>query len=148
MEERNGEVIERRIKSAPIEPVKSGYALGEQVMALERTVTHKRSGKQTVGTRWFITSLRVAEVGWKHLAKLIRMHWVVENNIHWLKDAVMKEDRTRQRNANAAQALGLLRTALLAPVRKAGRNSLTHATEDFAAKKWGALKIIVDQRLA
>ena len=59
----------------------------------------------------------------------------------------MKEDRTRQRNPNAAQALGLLRTALLAPVRKAGRTSLTQATEDFAANKWGATRIIVNQHL-
>ena len=130
-----------------MEPVKSGYALGEQVIALERTVTHKRSGKQTLGTRWFITSLSVEEAGWERLAKLIRAHWTVENNIHWLKDAVMKEDRTRQRNPNAAQALGLLRTALLAPVRKAGRTSLTQATEDFAANKWGATRIIVNQHL-
>jgi hypothetical protein len=131
-----------------VEPVKSGYALGEQVIELERTVTNKRSGKQSVGRRWFITSLRVEDVGWNRLATLIRMHWVVENNIHWLKDAVMKEDHTRQRNANAAQALGLLRTALLAPVRKAGHESLTRATEDFAANKWKPLKIIVHQRLA
>ena len=127
--------------------MKSGYALGEQVIELERTVTHKRSGKKTQGWRWFITSLQVEDVGWERLAKLIRQHWVVENNIHWLKDAVMKEDRTRQRNANAAQALGLLRTALLAPVRKAGHTSLTQATENFAANKWQALKIVVKQRL-
>lgn len=128
--------------------MKSGYALGEQVLALERSVTNKRSGQQSVGTRWFITSLRVEEAGPERLGRLVRAHWSVENNIHWLKDAVMKEDRTRQRNTNAAQALGLLRTALLAPVRKAGHTSLTRATEDFAANKWGALKIIVHQRLA
>ena len=83
METRNGEVIERRIKRARIEPVKSGYALGAQIMALERSVTHKRSGKQTLGTRWFITSLRVVEVGWERLAKRTRAHWVVENG-GWL----------------------------------------------------------------
>lgn len=127
--------------------MKSGYALGEQVIALERSVVNKRSGKETLGTRWFITDLNEEEAGRERLAKLIRQHWVVENNIHWLKDAVMKEDGTRQRNANAAQALGLLRTALLAPVRKAGRNSLTQATEDFAANKWQALKIVTKQHL-
>ena len=78
MEVRNGEVIQRRIKSARVEPVKSGYALGEQVMALERTVTNKRSGKTSVGTRWFITSLKVEEAGWERLAKIIRAHWTVE----------------------------------------------------------------------
>ena len=110
-------------------------------------MTHKRSGKKTQGRRWFITSLPVEEAARERLATLIRQHWVVENNIHWLKDAVMKEDKTRQRNANAAQALGLLRTALLAPVRKAGHTSLTQATENFAANKWQALKIVVKQRL-
>lgn len=128
--------------------MKSGFALGEQVMALEREVTHKASGKQSVGTRWFITSLKVEEAGYERLARLIRAHWAVENNIHWLKDAVMKEDRTRQRNENAAQALGLLRTALLAPVRKAGHKSLTHAIEACADNRWLALRILTKQRLA
>ena len=128
--------------------MKSGFAFGEQVLAVERTVTHKATGKKIAGVREFITTLQPHEISQSLLVNLPRQHWTVENNIHWLKDAVMKEDSTRQRNPNGAQALGLLRTVLLAPVRKAGHQSLTHATEDFAANKWGAARIIVHQRLA
>ena len=96
-ESRNSQVIERRIKSASIEPMKSGFALGAQVLAIERKVTHKATGKEVTAMRWFITSHH--------------------------------------------------RTALLAPVRKAGHHSLTQATEDFAANKWGAIRIINHQHL-
>jgi hypothetical protein len=68
-EDRNGQVIERRIKRAPIEPMKSSFAL----------------------------------------------------EVHVLADA---------------QIVGLLRTALLAPVRKAGHHSLPQGTKDFAVHKW------------
>jgi predicted transposase YbfD/YdcC len=127
--------------------MKSGFALGVQVLAIERKVTHKATGKEVISMRWFITSRQPHEASPEYLAHLVRKHWTVENNIHWLKDAVFKEDRSRQRNPNAAQALGLLRTALLAPVRKAGHHSLTHATEDFAANKWNAIQIILRQIL-
>jgi len=127
--------------------MKSGFALGAQVLAIERKVTHKATGKEVTAMRWFITSHHTNEASPQHRAHLVRKHWTVENNIHWLKDAVMKEDRTRQRNPNAAQALGLLRTALLAPVRKSGHHSLTQATEDFATNKWGAIRIINHQHL-
>lgn len=97
--------------------------------------------------RWFITSRQPHEAGLEYLVHLVRKHWTVENNIHWLKDAVLKEDRTRRRNPNAAQALGLLRTALTAPVRKAGHQSLTQAAEDFVANKWAPIRIILHQIL-
>ena len=50
------------------------------------------------------------------MAKLIRGHWTVENNIHWLRDFVGHEDRSRTHDPNAACVLALLPTALPAPV--------------------------------
>jgi hypothetical protein len=43
----------------------------------------------------------------------------VENNIHWLRDAVCDEGACRSRNPNSACALALLRTALLPAGRSA-----------------------------
>jgi hypothetical protein len=127
--------------------VKSGFALGVQVLAIERKVTHQATGKEVISMRWFITSRQPHGAIPEYLARLVLKHWTVENNFHWLKDEVLKENRTRQRNPKAAQALGLVRTAWLAPVRQAGHHSLIHATEDFAAHKWSAIRIVLYQIL-
>ncbi len=82
------------------------------------------------------------------MARLVRGHWAVENNIHWVRDAVGREDQCRLRHANAACALALLRTALLAPVRAAGRESLTLFHEICAEDRSKAVNLIAYQRLA
>jgi len=81
------------------------------------------------------------------MGRVTRNHWQVENNIHWLRDAVCDEDACRSRNPNSACALALLRTALLAAVRASGRESLTQAIEEFAADRHLAVALIVNQRL-
>ena len=83
-------------------------------------------------------------------------HWSVENNIHWLRDAVWNEDASRTHDPNTACALALpfgrlrasrLRTTLLAPLRRAGHRSPTQAMETFAHKPRLSLSIILHQRL-
>ena len=81
------------------------------------------------------------------MGRLIRGHWTVENNIHWLRDAVGREDTCRLRNRNAACAPALLRTALLAPVRAAGHRSLTQFQEACAKDRAIAVHLIAYQRL-
>ena len=45
----------------------------------------------------------------------VRNRWAgVENRLHWRKDACLREDATRSRNANRVGALALLRNALFA----------------------------------
>ena len=78
---------------------------------------------------------------------LVRGHWCVENNVHWIRDAVCREDTCRSRDPNSACVLALLRTALLGVVRASGRESLTEAIESFAADRALAVSLIRNQRL-
>jgi predicted transposase YbfD/YdcC len=123
--------------------------VGQAALAT-RSVTCKKTGEVKTGNRIFLSSLPW-EPGTKAslaIGSLVRRHWVVENNIHWLRDGVWKEDTSRSRSPNAACALALLRTALLAPVRASGHTSLTTALESFAENKAGAVALIRNQRLA
>ena len=127
-------------------------------MRAERKVTNKKSGIEKTGVRHFISSLDLklpsctgtgigsSQASPALLAKLIRGHWTVENNIHWLRDAVGFEDRCRSRDANTACALALLRTALIAPPRAGNQLSLTKATEDFARNPSLAVTLLLRQR--
>ena len=99
---------------AVVEPTEVGFAGARQVVAITGQSTHKKSGVCTTLTRRFISSRAWAPSEAAALAEAIRGHWSVENKNHRRRDVLWGEDRCRLRNANAASALALLRTALLA----------------------------------
>lgn len=131
-----------------LEPESSGFPHARQAVRAARTVTHKQTGEVTEGARLFVSSIAAGERTAREMAHLVRGHWTVENNIHWLRDAVSREDTCRQRHPGAACALALLRTALLAPVRAAGHQSLTRFHESCVENKAIAVELIAYQRLA
>jgi predicted transposase YbfD/YdcC len=61
--------------------------------------TDKKSGKQSVQTRYYISSL-VAEP--QVIAKAIRSHWSIENNLHWSLDVIFREDGSLKKKGNSA----------------------------------------------
>lgn len=146
---RNGTVIEYRVACTAVGSEQVGFAHALQAVQVERTVTNKKTGEVTTGNRQFIASIghEPGVIGAAQVARLVRFHWRVENNIHWVRDAVCDEDACRSRNPHSACVLAMLRTALLAPVRASGRESLTQALEEFAADRDHAITLIKNQRL-
>jgi predicted transposase YbfD/YdcC len=54
-----------------------------------------RDGKETVETRYYISSL---PLGVKRFAHAIRSHWGIENGCHWSLDITYREDESRIRD--------------------------------------------------
>lgn len=54
-----------------------------------------RNGKESVETRYFISSL---PVGVKRFAHAVRSHWGIENSCHWTLDMTFREDESRIRD--------------------------------------------------
>ena len=143
-------MIERSTACVPLISESAGLAHVRQATWITRSVTNKKTGEVKTGGRIFLSSIpwepgRRASL---RIGRLVRWHWVVENNIHWLRDGVWKEDTCRSRCPNAACAPALLGTALLAPLRASGRPSATTAVEAFAENKASAVTFIRNQRLA
>jgi predicted transposase YbfD/YdcC len=63
---------------------------------------------------------------------VVRGHWQIENGLHWVKDARMKEDACATRAGKAPQNLALLRNIALTLYRRKGFRSLTAAFRSFA----------------
>lgn len=61
--------------------------------------TDKRSGNGSIATRYYISSLPAKP---KVIAKAIRSHWAIENNLHWTLDVVFREDASLKKKGNAA----------------------------------------------
>ena len=65
-------------------------------------------------------------------ASVVRSHWHVENNLHWVKDVILGEDACRTRTGDAPQNLALLRTWAVTLFRLQGYRSISRALRRFA----------------
>jgi predicted transposase YbfD/YdcC len=54
--------------------------------------------KTTRETRYFISSMPADA---EHLSSVIRIHWSIENSLHWVLDMVFSDDECRVRKKNA-----------------------------------------------
>ena len=70
------------------------------VMAINNTTVHDNS------IRYYLSSI---DLPVKELAKIIRKHWQIENNLHWVLDMYFYEDLSRNRKDNALENLSILR---------------------------------------
>jgi len=96
------------------DPLQCNFPRARTLLQITRHSLHKRTGKQSSLTRWFVSSRRPDQVSPEQWLADIRGHWAgVEIRNHWKKDAILYEDKTRSRNPNIVGALALLRAALL-----------------------------------
>ena len=73
---RNGTVIEYRTASIAVDSESVGFVHALQAVQVERTVTHKKSGKETTGSRQFIVSIthQPGATGAKRVGAIVRHH--------------------------------------------------------------------------
>ncbi len=72
-------------------------------------VTAKRelNNKTEEDTRYFISSLDATTP--EKLGNIIRAHWSIENNLHWVLDHAFDEDAHRTRKGNSAANMAIIR---------------------------------------
>ena len=63
-------------------------------------------GKQTKRVRFYISTLPSQAERFLHI---VRKHWSIENDLHWVLDVALNEDRSRVRKDQAPQNLAVLR---------------------------------------
>jgi predicted transposase YbfD/YdcC len=93
-------------------------------------------------TTYFITSLPPEEANAEALAGLLRGHWTIENKVHHVRDATMREDACTVRTGTAAQALAALRNGVLNVLRGKAVRSVAQALRLNAAQTANALRCV------
>jgi predicted transposase YbfD/YdcC len=68
------------------------------------------NGEETRQTRYYVLS-RVLDTA--EALRVVRAHWSIENNQHWLLDVALAEDRAHTRNDRTAENIALLRRLAL-----------------------------------
>jgi predicted transposase YbfD/YdcC len=99
----HGEIIIRELWTHALSPGEVDFP-GARLLLGVRQTHLKNDGTQKEEWRYFVTSLSTVDLSFKHLLKLVRLHWAIENLHHWTLDVVLKED-ARQPCKAAASSL-------------------------------------------
>jgi predicted transposase YbfD/YdcC len=68
----------------------------------------------SVEQRYYLSSLPGSiDTAAERLNRVIRIHWEIENRVHWVLDVAMGEDGNRTRKGESAQNLALIRKLAL-----------------------------------
>ena len=70
----------------------------------QRTI--KATNKKSAEPRYYISS---KEFDPQYANEIVRGHWGVENNLHWVLDAIFREDKSTKRAGNSAANFSILR---------------------------------------
>jgi predicted transposase YbfD/YdcC len=113
-----------------------------QVFQIERGVTMKKSEKQRHEVVYGVTSLSPDQAGPERLLGLVRQHWQIENQVHWVRDVTFDEDRSQVRCGSIPQVMAAFRNTALGLMHWAGETNIAAACRRFAAQPWAALALI------
>ena len=113
-----------------------GWPGAAQVCRIVRT--RERAGTVSREIAYAITSLSPEQADPDTLLALWRDHWLIENRLHWRRDAVLGEDRSSVRSGTSPRALAALRNTLLNVVRDAAE-PLPEIRETFAEDRLQAI---------
>jgi predicted transposase YbfD/YdcC len=81
-----------------------------------------RNGKETVETRYYISSLAV---GVKRFAHAVRSHWGIENTCHWSLDITYRDDESRIREQHLRENFAWLNRFTLSLLKQhPGKDSM------------------------
>lgn len=73
-------------------------------------------GKTSFFQRFFLSSMPSDDPG--ELLRVVRTHWSIENELHWVLDMAFREDESRARIGNSAENLARLRQFALAMLKR------------------------------
>lgn len=83
--------------SLPILAKWKGLANGSIVQVIRESMK-KSTRKNSTDESFYITSLPPEPTGAADIARIIRSHWAVENNLHWMLDVHFLRDRTQAKS--------------------------------------------------
>jgi predicted transposase YbfD/YdcC len=120
--------IERTITVlAPPTQIDPAWVGLQRVVQVERQGT--RAGKPFEETMFYLSSLNLDA---NQFAQRIRDHWQIENNLHWVKDVVLGEDKAPLCAGHALTNFAIIRTIAVNLFRLNGFASVTKGIRALA----------------
>lgn len=140
MEKSRGRIEKRTLRTTSILTVGPSWAGLEQGFEITRERTVR--GKTTVEVVYGITSLSPEEATAANLLSILRNHWRIENELHYVRDVTLCEDACRVRRGSAPQVLAAVRNSVIHLVSDFPSENCQDAIEQLQIDRNKALKLI------
>jgi len=125
-------------------PITKG--IDAQWIGIKKFVKVIRSGAQGIKsyleTHFFISSLNCNKA--ELYSKAIKSHWGIENNLHYVKDANMHEDKSGIKGGSSAENLSIFKNIAINIYRGNGLQSIKYATRRFINRVDEQMKLIIN----
>lgn len=127
IEKNHGRIEHRQLTVFEVSPeIKSEYPHCNSVICMKRARLLK--DKESEETHYYLSDLKISA---EEFFKYVRGHWSIENKLHWVKDAIMDEDRANMKNKQIGSILSLLRSFVIT-LASIFTGSLTKFQRDYA----------------
>lgn len=138
-EQSHGRIISRKVSVFEIfNSLENNWCGIRSLIRVERI--GKRGDKDYHQVAYYISSLKEnAEV----FAQKIRGHWQIENQLHWVKDVILKEDSSPLHNFQARTNLSILQTISINLFRLKGFLSITEG-QRWLNNRWSKLLVFLE----
>jgi predicted transposase YbfD/YdcC len=138
----HGRIEQRRLQTSDVLEGYSDWPGLAQVFQLERQVIIKKTGEVRGEVIAGVTSLDPDRADAARVLVLVRGHWSIENQSHWVRDVTFDEDRSQVRCGNIPQVMTTLRNTAIGLMRRAGYTNIAATCRRLAAQPALALKLI------
>ena len=138
----HGRLERRTITTSSAPGNHSAWAGSAQVFKIERQIELTQTRRTRLEVVYGITSLTREQATPADLLSLVRGHWQIENQLHWVRDVTFDEDRSQVRCGSIAQVMAAVRNTAIGLLRQAGYTNIAKACRQLAAKPQLALALI------
>jgi len=114
VEKCHGRIETRKILVASGDWLEEKAAWKDLCKIIRYQCTREINGIKTVSTHHYISSFDTTA---EQFCQIIRGHWSIENQLHWILDVVFREDDSRARKDNSPLNLNVLRKIALSTLK-------------------------------
>lgn len=118
--------------------LQQNYAGLCRVLEVRRIRTEK--GKTSDVGHYYISSLRHKKAAL--FQTIIRGHWAIENQLHWVKDVILKEDSTKFHTYKTFKMNALYRNYVCSCIKLNGYASIKYTLESLRTNPKKIIKLI------
>lgn len=141
-ENTKGRIITRILTASTLLTEHTDWPGLQQVYQYTTQQKCKKTGQVKCHVQYGITSLTPKRASAADLLKLRREHWTIENKLHWVRDAVFREDASSVRTGVIPQVMAAMRNTAISVLRFTRWRKITDALQYFAAQPKLAVKLI------
>lgn len=113
-----------------------------QIIRRRRPLNGTKTGRWSTETVYAVTSLAASQARPAELAAIARGHWLIEDQLHWVRDVTCDEDRSQVRTGNGPRVMASLRNLAITILRLTGETSIAAALRHHARRPGRPLQTI------